>query len=397
MFTGFFYLLRARGLSVSLNEWMVLLEALVKGLHGNSFTGFYHLCRAVIVHSEVDFDRFDQIFLEYFQDVPYVGELPEEVMEWLNRPVSSFREDMEELRRIGASEESIEDLLRMLQERLSEQTEAHHGGDFWIGTEGTSPFGHGGRHPRGMRIGGQSGARSAMVVAGDRIYRDFRKDKVLDVRQFQMAFRILRQYSVQDSKEDEFDIDGTVRDTCDNGGLLKIRMKRPRKNTIKVLLLMDSGGSMRPHTALCAQLFQAATSSNHLKEVKSYYFHNCVYDAVYETPVQRPSEAMSLDLLLKNYDDGYRVIFVGDAEMDPYELHGLSYSFSVTGYGTSGEKSLKRIKDHFSHVIWLNPVEMPTVLDIGTQTHLEIADMLPMFDLTLEGLEKGLKKLLVRR
>ena len=240
MFIAFFYLLRSRGLDVTPDEWMTLLEGLSRGLHRSSLTGFYRLCRAVLVKSEADFDRFDQAFLEFFRNVPWNGELPEELLSWLDRPSEDLSKTLEELRRAGFSEENAEELLRLLEERLNEQTEEHNGGSYWVGTQGRSPFGNRGWHPGGLRIGGQGRHRTAMMVAGERRFRDFRKDNTLDTRQFQTAFRLLRQLSSQaDESEEVLDVDGTIRDTCDNGGLLKIRKTHPRKNAGKVLLLMD--------------------------------------------------------------------------------------------------------------------------------------------------------------
>ena len=258
MFAAFFYLLRQRGLHVSLNEWMTLLEGMEKGLHHSTLTGFYHLCRAIVVKNETEFDRFDQIFLEFFKDVPYTGELPEDLLDWLNHPSEDLKRTIADLRAAGFPDETLEELLKMLEERLKEQTEEHNGGNYWVGTQGRTPWGNNGWHPNGIRIGGQSMHRTAMMVAGERKFRDFRKDNKLDTRQFQMAFRTLRQLSAQErSAEKELDVDATIHDTCESAGRLEIRYKNPRKNTVKVLLLMDSGGSMDYYSGLCSQLFQA--------------------------------------------------------------------------------------------------------------------------------------------
>ena len=285
MFTGFFYLLRAHGFRVSLNEWMTLIEGLMLDLQHDSLTGFYELCRAVLVKSEADYDKFDQIFLEYFDGVPYQDELPKELMDWLNNPAAAMEEFRKFLRTQGYEEKSIEEILKMFEERLKEQTEEHNGGSYWIGTNGYSNFGNSGHSPQCIRVGGKSMYRRAFQVAGERRFRDFRKDNVLDIRQFQMAFRLLRQYSEQTQEaKTEFDVDGTVRETCDNAGTLSVCYKRPRKNTVKVLMLMDSGGSMEYYSNLCSMLFQAARQSNHFKELHVYYFHNCIYSSVYTDP-----------------------------------------------------------------------------------------------------------------
>ena len=228
MFEDFLYLLRRNGLKVSLTEWMALMEALHKGLHGASFTGFYHLCRCLLVKSEADFDSFDRSFLEYFKDVPFQQEVSQELLDWLNRPdvLSDYAtwDEAQALRNMGFSEEEIE---RMLKERMQEQTEEHNGGSYWVGTHGMSMFGNSGNSPKGIRVGGESMHRRAFRVAGERKFRDFRRDNTLDTRQFQVALRKLRQFSgLVDLPPTEFDVDNTIKDTADNGGVLKVRYKR---------------------------------------------------------------------------------------------------------------------------------------------------------------------------
>ncbi|MCI8399112.1 MAG: VWA domain-containing protein [Oscillibacter sp.] len=397
MFAAFFYLLRSRGLDVSLNEWITLLEGMAKGLHRSSLTGFYHLCRCLVVKNETEYDRFDQVFLEFFQGVPWKGELPDELLDWLNHPAEDLARTIEQLRTQGFPDETLEELLKMLQERLEEQTEEHNGGSYWVGTQGRSPFGNNGWHPNGIRVGGRSQHRSAMLVAGERKFRDFRKDNTLDTRQFQIAFRTLRQLSVQaDSTDKELDVDGTVRDTCDNAGTLRVRYKNPRRNTVKVLLLMDSGGSMEYYAGLCSQLFQAATKSNHFKELHTYYFHNCVYDQLYESP-RLWGDSVPTEWLLQNYDSSYKVILVGDAAMNPYELQEPHYDWSRGTYGPSGLQQLQLLQNHYPYLIWLNPEPTPTRPTYWTQTHYELAQLFPMYTLSADGLEAGMKRLMARR
>ena len=398
MFLSFFYLLRSRGLDVTPDEWMTLLEGLSRGLHQSSLTGFYRLCRAVLVKSEADFDRFDQVFLEFFRDVPWNGELPEELLNWLNRPSEDLVRTLEELKRAGFSEENAEELLRLLEERLREQTEEHNGGSYWVGTQGRSPFGNSGWRPGGIRIGGQGRHRTAMMVAGERRFRDFRKDNTLDTRQFQTAFRLLRQLSSQaDQREEVLDVDGTIRDTCGSGGLLKLRKTHPRKNAVKVLLLMDSGGSMDYYAGLCSRLFQAAQKSNHFKELHTYYFHNCVYSELYTGPALRYQEEVSTEWVLSNFDGGYKVLVVGDAAMSPYELREKHYDWEKRAYGPSGLEWLERMKRQYPYLVWLNPEPMPERPDYWGQTHWQLGHMFPMYDLTAEGLERAMKRLMNRK
>ncbi len=398
MFAAFFYLLRQRGLAISLNEWLVLLEGMEQGLHRSTLTGFYHLCRAVLIKSETDYDRFDQVFLEFFKDVPYKGELPDELMDWLNHPSEDLQRTIEELKDLGFPDEKLEELLKMLEERLKEQTEEHNGGNYWVGTQGRSPFGNNGWHPNGIRIGGQSRHRTAMMVAGERKFRDFRKDNTLDTRQFQMAFRLLRQLSVQaDSNEKVLDVDGTIRDTCDNAGTLKIRYTNPRKNAVKVLLLIDSGGSMNYYASLCSMLFQAATKSNHFKELHTYYFHNCVYSELFTHPSLRWDTSVPTDWVLQNFDSSYKVIIVGDAAMNPYELREKRYDWTSQTYGPSGLEWLEQLRKQYPYLIWLNPEPLPVRMDFWSQTHMYLAKMFHMYDLSAEGLESGMKRLMVSR
>ena len=397
MFAAFFYLLRSRGLEISLNEWITLLEGMEKGLHRSTLTGFYHLCRAVVVKSEAEYDRFDQVFLEFFQGVPWKGDLPDELLDWLNHPAENLRADIEALRGRGFPDETLEELLKLLEKRLQEQTEEHNGGSYWVGTQGRSAVGNSGWHPGGIRIGGQSRSRTAVTVAEERKFRDFRKDNTLDIRQFQTAFRMLRQLSVQaDGTEKVLDLEGTVQDTCGNAGTLQVRYKNPRKNTVKVLLLMDSGGSMEYYAGLCSMLFQAATKSNHFKELHTYYFHNCIYDQLHETP-RLLDEGVPTEWLFRNYDASYKVIIVGDAAMSPYELRGRHYNWRRGDYGPSGLEWLERLRKQYPYLIWLNPEPMPARLDFWSQTHYQLGELFHMYALSAEGLERGMRRLMVRR
>ncbi len=398
MFTDFFYLLRQRGLNVSLNEWLTLIEGMEKGLHGSTLTGFYQLCKAILMKSEADYDRFDQIFMEFFKDVPYQNDLPDNVLNWLEHPSENLQRDLEELKQFGFHDEELNDLLERLFKKLKEQTEEHNGGNYWVGTQGLTPWGNNGWHPEGILIGGEGQHRTAMMSAEKRKFRDFRKDNTLDIRQFQMAFRILRQLSSHtDNSEKVFDVDETIRATCDNAGRLKVRYRNPRKNSIKLLLLMDSGGSMEHYASLCSMLFQAATKSNYFKEVKIYYFHNCIYSDLYEEPTLPWDAPTSTEWVLKNYDSSYKVIVVGDASMDIQELKSARYDWNTKTYGPSGLDWLKQLKKTYPYLIWLNPEPMPAQSNYWTQTHIFLAQMFPMYDLSIEGLEVGMKRLMARR
>lgn len=399
MFIEFFYLLRKRGLKVSLNEWMALMEALNQGLAQSSLTSFYYLCRAVLIKSETEYDKFDLAFAEFFKGVEHQEDIPEEVWDWLENeyqiPAHALEKAMQNLQA-----HDFEELQKMLEERLKEQKEEHHGGGYWIGTGGTSPFGHGGYNPAGIRIGGESVHRSALQVAGERNFQDFREDNILDIRSFQMAFRKLRQFSSKnDGPKTELNVDATIQETCDNAGNLKLIFDRPRKNTVKVLLLFDSGGSMRPYSEMCSQLFQAAHKSNHFKDLKVYYFHNCVYQDLFTDPSCHRNFKADTMKILHNIDSEYKVIAVGDATMSPSELlypGGASYRNDYNK--ETGLEWIKKIKSRYPHMVWLNPIaERRWAHTYGNSTIGLIRNEVPMFELSLSGLDAAIKKLLVNR
>lgn len=397
MFLDFFYLLRAKGLEVSINEWMTLIEALDKGLAGSSLLGFYHLCRSILIKSESEYDKFDSVFAEYFKGVETPEDLPEEFWKWL-----SDGERERALDDHGNAEDvyrELEELLQMFKDRIEEQKEKHHGGNYWIGTGGTSPMGRGGYNKQGIRVGGTGRHRSAVQIAGERNFKDFRQDKILDIRQFQMAFRKLRQYSSRvDGLKTELDIDKTVDETCENAGMLKIVYDKPRKNTVKLLLLIDSDGSMLPYSRLCNRLFQAVSKSNHFKDLQIYYFHNAIYDYLYTTPYCKLRDSVETNWVFNKLDSDYKVIFVGDASMAPSELYRPGGNATIGLFNReTGMEWFQKFKKRFKKQIWLNPVEKRTwEWTYGSETIMAIKEVFPMFELTLDGLEAGIRKLLVK-
>ncbi|CDD62096.1 putative uncharacterized protein [Clostridium sp. CAG:505] len=398
MFTAFFYLLRSRGLKVSMNEWMTLMEALDKGLHQSSFTGFYYLCRSVLVKSEADFDKFDGAFLEFFKGVEFEGELPKELMDWLTNPKEKPGDQFDMERAMQNEWLSQAEIQKMFLERLEEQKEEHNCGSYWVGTGGVSVFGNSGFSPRGIRVGGEGGKRRAFQVASERKFRDFRQDNTLDTRQFQMAFRRLRQFSAKaEDAKTEFDIDGTIRETCDNAGKLKVVYDRPRKNTVKVLLLMDSGGSMDYYSRLCSMLFQAVSKSSHFKDLQVFYFHNCIYSKVYADPQLRPKSVIPTEWILKNLSSEYKVIIVGDAQMEPSELLDPSYYNYGARDNITGIEWLTRFREKYPHLVWLNPSERPYWGGWWAKTYDIIRKDFDMYDLSIDGLNAALKKLMVNR
>ncbi len=394
MFLKFFELLRLHGLKISLDEWLTLVEALDMGMAENSLVEFYYLARNVLIKSETEYDKFDQAFAEYFQGIESVDEIPQELKDWLSQgELERLMEDMPEC----AREYDLNTLRRMFRERLNEQTEKHDGGNYWVGTGGTSPFGHGGYNPAGIRVGGYGRHQSAIQIAGERNFRDFRQDNELDTRQFQMAFRKLRQFSSRvDTAKTELDIDATIDATCDNGGLLKLVYEKPRKNTVKLLLLMDSDGSMRSYSRLCSQLFQAVNQSTHLKDLKIFYFHNCIYDYLYTDPYIIDGRWIETDWVLRNLGSDYKVIIVGDAAMSSYEL--MARGGNINWYAWNNEPGidwLKKFKRFYNKVIWLNPIkESRWTHAWGARTIQMVREVFPMYELTLNGLDKGIHKLL---
>lgn len=395
MFTDFLYLLRAHGMKTSLNEWNSLLDALELNLNESSLTEFYYMTRAVLVKKESDYDKFDQTFLQYFKNVKTIDSLPKELLDWLSKAQQQTPYDKAE---VDARFEGLglNEIRRMMEERLKEQKEQHHGGNKWIGTGGTSAFGHSGYSPRGIRVGGPGKNRSALQVAEERNYRDFREDSVLQIRQFQVALRKLRLLSCrEDGPKTELNVEKTIEKTCDQGGRLELIMERPRKNQTKLLLLMDSGGSMWSYAELCNRLFQAVNQSSHFKDLKIYYFHNCFYDHLFTTPSCSWHNKISTDWVFQNLKQEYKVILVGDGSMAPSELlyQGGSLDY-FHGNDRTGLYWLEALKHRFPSAVWLNPInESRWERAYGSYTIGLIRERIPMFSLTAGGLEAAVKEL----
>ncbi len=399
MFIEFFYLLRQHQLTVSIKEWLDLIHALDKGLCGPSLLDFYHLCRSILVKSEVDYDKFDLAFYEYFKDMEPPFAIPEEVWNWLSGGEKS-KEELYDKIDPNAPLHEMEQLVEMLEQRLQEQRSCHRGGNYWIGTGGTSVLGHGGFSDQGIRVGGESRYRSALKVANQRAFRDFRQDNIIDTRQFQVALRKLRQYSATvESPKTELDIDATIRETTEAGGFLRLVFEKPRKNTVKLLLLFDSDGSMLRYSRLCSALFQAAHKANHFSDLKVYYYHNCIYEHLYTTPSCIRGEWESTEKVMNTLGSEYRVILIGDGAMAPEELLRPGGNCIIGLYNEQpGVYWLKRIREKYPHHIWLNPIEEEDWGSaFGHMTISAIRELFPMYELSLEGIEKGIKKLLVNR
>ncbi|MCA9568952.1 MAG: VWA containing CoxE family protein [Myxococcales bacterium] len=378
MFTHFLFALRGQGLKVGTGEWLVFLDALKRGLAGD-LDQLYALGRALLCKSEIEYDAYDLAFAATFSEAALPPELLQKLTELLNALAERPEGDW-----VEHGFESLEDLWKAFQERLREQREQHDGGNRWIGTQGTSPFGNSGRAKDGIRVEGGGGGRQAVAVAMDRKWENYRSDRTLDVRDLKIALRELRNLVREGAWE--LDLDGTIDQTAKNAGDIQIVEERERKNQVHVVLLMDAGGSMAPHYEKVSALFSAAEQLNCFKSFKHYSFHNCVYNWLYEDYEQL--ERVPTSHVLENLTPKHRLIFVGDASMAPYEL------FNPFGWPHEGHLAgldwLQRFRSRCRASVWLNPDperywDHPTVRAIG-QTF-------PMYPLTLEGLRDAVKKL----
>lgn len=382
-FIPFLYELRSRKVKVGAQEAIALAKAMALGLHDSSLDGFYHLARAICIHRESDLDKFDEAFLSHFRGITASSiELVNELEEWLKDPANRKELSPEELSQIESLD--MESLKKLFEERMQQQKGRHEGGNRWIGSGGTSPFGQQGQNPSGLRVGQRGGGRSAMGIADARSFRPYRSDLLLDIRQIEVALRKLKAFQ-REGQPDELDIDGTIDATAKNAGELEIITRAPRKSNVRVLLLMDVGGSMDPHAQLVSRLFSAAKRASNIRTLRTYYFHNCVYGRLYET--ERFTDPTPVDDLLHEVGAEWKLVIVGDAAMHPAELLGAGdYEYYATGHHgppQTGLKWLTKLGDHFRRAAWLNP-DPPNYWRGGTAE--EIGKVFSMFHLTLDGL-----------
>ena len=396
MFTSFFYTLKSSGLNISATEWLTRMEALDKGLAHSSFTDFYYLCRTVLVKNEGEYDKLDAAFLEYFKNIKEEKLDMEQIDKWLHNDAKSGKLTNPELYKDTRTKREAAEVHRMFRERLNEQNSEHNGGNYWIGTGGGSEFGKNGRVAGGIQLGNEAGMKTAFAVMGERRYKDFRRDTKLSMRQFQVAFRELRQYSRKlDLPKTELDIDGTIDSTCNQGGYLKLEFEQPRKNTVKLMLLFDSGGSMYPYSELCNQLFQAVNKANHFKDVKTFYFHNCIYAKLYKTPECLSGDWIDTQWAFRNYDKEYKVIIIGDAGMAPEEFLDKNGNYSGPNNGLSGHEWMQLFRSKYPHSIWLNPSYHGDLTKLyWMESERLIKEIVDMYPLTVDGLKRGIKKLM---
>ncbi|MFK7991260.1 MAG: VWA domain-containing protein [Sandaracinaceae bacterium] len=388
MFVPFVYELRARGVPVGTTEAVNLGHALSAGLHDSSLEGFYDIAKALLVHDEKHLDDFDQAFLKHFKGVEVEAKkLENELLEWL-KDAKERTHDLTPEERALLEQYDLEELKRLFEERMREQDERHDGGNKWVGTGGSSPFGHSGAKRPGIRVGGKGGNRSAVQVAGERRYRGYRDDMTLDVRQMAVALRKLRAL-IREGGVEELDLEATIDETAKNAGELEIVTRPPRRPNTRVILLMDVGGSMDPYAHLVSRLFTAAKKSSHFKELRCLYFHNCVYGEVFEDASFRKS--IKVRDLLADCGPHYKLIMVGDALMAPYELLQAGGSLAYEDEGSvEGIVWLMQLEDHFERACWLNP-EPEKYWNGNTIEY--VRQVYEMFPLTLEGLSGAVRHL----
>jgi len=398
MFINFFYLLKKEGVPVSITEWMTLMEALDKGLAASSLTNFYYLARSILVKNETNFDKYDLAFQKYFEDIEALDKNSDQVNEELEDSLTdNINIAIKDWLDSGSKEPDRERLQKLFEDDIPEQETKRKSWLKGLGTGSDSPFAHSGRYHLGsIRIGGESQNRSAIKVAGERRYRKFRADEVLGVRQFQLALKKLRLLTTRlEGSLEEFDLDGTVSATSKNGGMLKVLWTRPPKNAFKIILLIDSGGSMMPFYELCNRLFTAVNKSNHFKSLEIYYFHNCVYHQVFKDAYLQ--DPVRIEELIRSHNSDCKLIFVGDANMAPSELTQRN---GIIDWGMTNDDPgllwLKRLAQHFQYNVWLNPIPEPDWNAPSVSTIQMVREVFPMFELTVDGLEKAVKKLKVR-
>jgi uncharacterized protein len=388
MLIEFFFTLRKAGLPATIPEYLGLLEAIKAGVIGTSMDDFYHLARLLLVKNEAHFDKYDRAFATYFGGKVQALDLSKEIpLEWLKK---NLQRELSAADRAAIEAMGWDKLQERIKELLKEQNERHEGGNRWIGTGGTSPFGAHGYNPQGYRIGqNESRHRSAVKVWDKREYKDYDDTIELDTRNIKVALRRLRKFARQGAAE-ELALDDTIHATAASGGMLDIKMVPERHNNVKVLLLMDVGGSMDDHIQRVQELFSAARSE--FKHIEFYYFHNCVYDFMWRNNHRRFSEKIPTWDILRKYNKDYKLIFVGDATMSPYEIVQPGGSVEYNNE-EAGAEWIQRLTQAFPQHVWLNPEPVgvwPYRQSVGIMQQLMGQRMYPM---SLQGLETAMRQL----
>ncbi|MEK8045177.1 vWA domain-containing protein [Ideonella margarita] len=387
MLIDFFYTLRAAKLPVSVKEYLTLLEALKKGVIGHSVDDFYYLARLTLVKDEAHFDKFDRAFGAYFKGVQMLTDFGKEIpLDWLQK---ILEKELSPEEKAAIEKMGWEELMETLKKRLEEQKERHEGGNKWIGTGGTSPFGHGGYNPQGIRIGGPGRSKSAVKVWEQRAYQDYDDSLELGTRNIKVALRRLRRFA-REGSDLELDLDDTIHATAANAGLLDIKMVPERHNKVKVLLLMDVGGTMDEHIHRVEELFSAASSE--FKHLEFYYFHNCVYDFMWKNNRRRYAEKSPTWDIIRKYNKDWRLIFVGDATMSPYEILQPGGSVEYNNE-EPGAEWLQRLTNAFPKYAWINPEPQGVWQYRQSISIVQQLMQQRMFPLTLQGLEGAMRLL----
>lgn len=390
MFLNFLMFLRSGGLKVSMHDWLSLTEGLYMGLHGQTLDGFFVLSRALLVKTESDLDKYEELFYRYFKNVSS-EKLKKEMDELLQQPETA-REVFEDY--MESRDMDPQTMLQTLEMRMeADEPAPSESADETQMAKGKAKPGIGVGPGNGAMTQG-AGGRSVVHARGDRRFRDWRTDCTIESRQFQMAFRMLRELSRKlENNEEELDIRGTIHHTCRRGGILDIKMQPPRKNRLKLMVMIDSGGSMRPYEQLCSLLFQSLNKANTFSDLKIYYFHNCLEGVVYKDPSIDTEDTVKTDWILRNISGEYKVIFVGDAEMAMHELVDSNYC-SWMNTPPDGITWFKRFKEKYKHSIWLHPQEREENIAWMSESFIEIEKVFPMFRLSIDGLKEGMQKLL---
>jgi len=387
MLTDFFYHLREHRLPVSVQEYLTLLQALrADGLMTPTLDDFYFLARATLVKDETLYDRYDQAFGAYYRGIaaqlPPDKEIP---LDWL---IKQFEKSLTPEEKAAIEKHGWDKLMELFRQRLQEQKERHAGGSKWVGTGGTSPFGNGGYHPEGIRVGGQSaGNRTAVKVWDMRQFRDYDDQVELGTRNFKVALRRLRRFA-REGGDLELDLDDTIASTARNAGWLDLRLVPERHNSVKVLMLLDVGGSMDDHIARVEELFSAARSE--FRNLEVYYFHNCPYESLWQSNHRRREERFDTWDILRRYNDDWRLIIVGDATMSPYEILQPGGSVEYNNK-EAGAVWMRRLLDAWPKSVWLNPE--PSNYWQYRQSIALMHDIVQgrMYPVTVAGLEQAMR------
>ncbi len=387
MLIDFFFTLKDAKVPVSIREFLILLEALDKQVIAPSLDEFYYLARTTLVKDEAHFDKFDQAFGFYFHGVQTLfDKAPEIPLEWLQKRLQRelTPEQKAQIEKFG-----YDKLMDRLKQLLDEQKGRHEGGNKWIGTGGTSPFGHGGENPEGIRIGGESRNRSAVKVWEARAFRDYDSERELGTRNIKVALRRLRKFA-REGLDEELALDDTIRATANNAGWLDLKMRPERRNKVKVLMLMDVGGTMDDHIAQVEELFSAAKTE--FKNMEFFYFHNCVYDQLWKNNRRRHAERFPTWDILRKYPPDTKLIFVGDATMSPYEILQPGGSVEYNNE-EAGAVWLQRFAHQFPKYVWLNPE--PEGIWPYRQSIAIVRQIMSerMYPITMDGLDRAMQLL----